>query len=119
MNEQADKAFLSSKEIKRQYVDAFGESRANEMMNNALRYREHGITDNNLIIKTMKETSGEIGKTGAADNRRIAAAKLASGVSNGKDIKEMKERLKNQGYKDDMINQNEEFIRGIKGLKYN
>ena len=119
LNEQADKAFLSSKEIKRQYVDAFGESRANEMMNNALRYREHGITDNNLIIKTMKETSGEIGKTGAADNRRIAAAKLASGVSNGKDIKEMKERLKNQGYKDDMINQNEEFIRGIKGLKYN
>ena len=37
----------------------------------------------------------------------------------GKDIKEMKERLKDQGYKDDIINQNEEFIRGVKGLKYN
>ena len=119
LNSQADKAFLSSKEIKRQYAEAFGESKAIQMMNNALQYRAHGITDNNLIIKTMKEDSGEIGKTSVTDNRRIAAAKLASGVSNGKDIKEMKERLKNQGYKDDIINQNEEFIRGIKGLKYN
>ena len=119
LNSQADKAFLSSKEIKRQYAEAFGESKAIQMMNNALQYRAHGITDNNLIIKTMKEDSGEIGKTSVTDNRRIAAAKLASGVSNGKDIKEMKERLKNQGYKDDIINQNEEFIRGVKGLKYN
>ncbi len=120
LNSQADKAFLNSKEIKRQYAEAFGESNANQRMQDALKYREHGITDNNLIIKTMKETSGEIGKTtDYADKRRIAAAKLASGVSNGKDIKEMKERLKNQGYKDDIINQNEEFIRGVKGLKYN
>lgn len=119
LNEQADKEFMRNKQIKAQYQEAFGSSRAKEMMENAKRYREHGITDNELIIKTMKESSGEIGKTDVTDNRRIAAAKLASGVSNAKDIESMTKRLKKQGYKDEVINQNEEFVRSIRNLKYN
>ena len=119
LNKQADKDFMKNKEIKLQYQEAFGKSRVKEMMENAKKYREHGITDNELIIKTMKESSGEIGKTDVTDNRRIAAAKLASGVSNAKDIESMTKRLKKQGYKDEVINQNEEFVRSIRNLKYN
>ena len=119
LNEQADKQFLRDKEIRQQYANAFGDKEATTMMQNAIAYRQHGITDNEVIIKAMKETSGDIGKTDVTDNRRIAAAKLASGISNSKDIENMTKRLQKQGYKDDIIDQNEEFIRSIKGLKYN
>lgn len=119
LNEKSDKEFLKNKEIKQQYVEEFGESRASEMMTNAIEYRKHGITDNKLIIKAMKENSGDIGKTSVTDDRRIAAAKLASGISNSKDIENTVKRLKSQGYKDNVISQNEEFIRSIKNLKYN
>lgn len=120
LNDRADKEFMRNKQIRAQYQEAFGSSRVDEMMENAKRYREHGITDNDIIIKAMKEKSGEIGATkSVTDNRRIAAAKLASGISNGKDIELMTKRLKNQGYKDNVINDNEEFIRSIRNLKYN
>lgn len=119
LNDRADKAFLRDKEIEAEYATAFGETKAHEMMQHALEYRKHGITDNSLIINTMKEKSGDIGKTDFADNRRIAAAKLASGVQNSKDIENMTKRLKKQGFNDKVINQNEEFIRSVKKLKFN
>lgn len=119
LNDRADKAFLRDKEIEAEYATAFGETKAHEMMEYAIEYRRHGITDNKLIINTMKEKSGDIGKTDFADNRRIAAAKLASGVQNSKDIENMTKRLKNQGFNDKVINQNEEFIRSVKKLKFN
>lgn len=119
LNKRADKQFLNDKEVKREYEQAFGKSKAVEMMNNAIEYRTHGITDNQVIIKAMKETSGEIGRTSAIDPRRIAAAKLASGVTNSKDLENMTKRLKKQGFKQNIIDENEEFVRSIKGFKYN
>ena len=67
----------------------------------------------------MKETSGEIGKTSATDSRRIAAAKLATGISGSKDIENMTKRLKAKGYNEKMVSENEEFVRSIKKIKYN
>lgn len=120
LNNQADKEFMRDKEIRRQYTEAFGASDAREMMNYALTYRDHGITDDKLIIKAMKEKSGEIGKTDSPiDDKRIAAAKLASGISNSKDIENMTKRLHKKGYEQNVIDQNEEFVRSIKGFKYN
>ncbi len=119
LNEQSDKEFLRSKEVKQQYADEFGAEKANEMMQNALEYRRHGITDNKIIMKAMKDKTGEIGKTGATDSRRIAAAKLASGVQNSEDMEKMTKRLKKMGYNENLINQNEEFIRSMKKMKYN
>lgn len=120
LNEQADKEFMRDKEVKRQYTEAFGASEAKKMMTYAKAYREHGITDDKIIIKSMKEKSGVIGRTESPiDDRRIAAAKLASGITNGKDIENMTKRLHNRGYEQNVIDQNEEFVRSIKGLKYN
>lgn len=120
LNNQADKAFMKDKETKRQYAQAFGAENARKMMNYARTYREHGITDDKLIIKAMKEKSGEIGKTDSPiDDKRIAAAKLASGISSGKDIENMTKRLKKKGYEQNVIDQNEEFVRSIKEFKYN
>lgn len=120
LNEQADKEFMRDKEVKRQYTEAFGASNAKKMMTYAKAYREHGITDDQIIIKSMKEKSGVIGRTESPiDDRRIAAAKLASGITNGKDIENMTKRLQNRGYEKNIIDQNEEFVRSIKGLKYN
>ena len=65
LNEKSDKEFLKSKEIKQQYAKEFGESNAENMMNQAIEYRKQGITDNKIIINAMKETSGEIGKWAA------------------------------------------------------
>lgn len=120
LNNQADKAFMKDKEIKMQYAQAFGSENARKMMNYARTYREHGITDDKLIIKAMKEKSGEIGKTDSPiDDKRIAAAKLANGISNSKDIENMTKRLHKKGYEQDVIDQNEEFVRSIKGFRYN
>ncbi len=119
LNEKSDKEFLKSKEIKQQYAKEFGESNAENMMNQAIEYRKQGITDNKIIINAMKETSGEIGKTSATDSRRIAAAKLATGISGSKDIENMTKRLKAKGYNEKMVSENEEFVRSIKKIKYN
>ena len=120
LNEQADKEFMRDKEVKRQYTEAFGASEAKKMMTYAKAYREHGITDDKIIIKSMKEKSGVIGRTESPiDDRRIAAAKLASGITNGKDIENMTKRLQSRGYEQNVIDQNEEFVRSIKGFKYN
>lgn len=119
LNERSDKDFIKDKEIKKQYAREFGDSNAEKMMNQALAYRKQGITDNEIIIKAMKETSGEIGKTSATDNRRIAAAKLATGISGSKDIENMTKRLKAKGYDEKLVSENEEFVRSIKKIKYN
>lgn len=119
LNAESDKEFMSNKEIRQQYAKEFGQENALARMEQAKEYRKYGITDDNIIINAMKETSGEIGKTDVIDSRRIAAAKLASGISGSKDIENMTKRLKSKGYNDKLVAENEEFVRSIKKLKYN
>ena len=119
LNRKSDNEFLTSKEIRKQYAREFGEENAVKMMRNALKYREQGITDNKIIINAMKESSGEIGKTDVTDSRRIAAAKLATGITGSKDIENMTKRLTAKGYDGKLVSDNEEFVRSIKEIKYN
>lgn len=118
-NQEANKVFMEDKNIKQKYASEFGEKEVSKYMNAALEYRKYGIKDNDIIISAMKQRKGEIGKTSIVDKRRIAAAKLATGVSNSKDIQSMTDRLRKMGYDDKKISANEEFVRSIKKLKYN
>lgn len=115
LNKQSDYEFLRNKQIKQQYAEAFGKDNARQMMEAAIKYREHGVTDNDLIIKTMKQSSPSLG-TKVNDDRRIVAAKLASNVNNEKDLETVSKRLKQKGVTDNKVKEQEDIIRNIRGL---
>lgn len=119
INQKSDEKFLKDKkEIREKYELEFGKANAKEKMRDALQYRKYGITDDDIIIKAMKSDSGEIGKTASTDPRRIAAAKLATGVDSSKDVDHMVDRLTKKGYNKKTISETEDFVRTIKDLKY-
>lgn len=114
LNKQSDKAFMKSKEVKEQYQKAFGEQ-YKEVMEKAMEYRKHGVTDNEVIIKAMKSKAKGVGKD-YADSKRIAAAKLAKNVNNEKDVETIGNRLKDRGVSETQIRQQKEMLRDIRGL---
>ena len=115
LNDKADQEFLNNKKIKQKYIDGFGENRANEMMNSAIKYRKHGVTNDDIIIKAMKQKSKSLGEDPASDGR-IVAAKLALNVNNEKDMETIVKRLKDRGVQEKNIKEQEKFIRNIRGL---
>lgn len=114
LNKQSDKAFMKSKEVKEQYQKAFGEQ-YKEVMEKAMEYRKHGVTDNEVIIKAMKSKAKGVGKD-YADSKRIAAAKLAKNVNNEKDVETIGNRLKDRGVSEAQIRQQKDMLRDIRGL---
>lgn len=122
LNKKSDEEYMNIKKNKDTYnkfVKEFGEQDAKEKMQQSLKYRQQGITDTDLTIKAMKLDSGPIGKTAVTSKERIAAAKLASGVSSAKDVNSMQERLEKKGYNKQLVKQNMEAVRKLKGLENN
>ena len=126
MREESDKAFMKDKDVQRLYKEKFGEREVNDgnggkikeyklAMQKAKKYREHGITDNDVIIKAMKANVKGVGKE-MDSNQRIAAAKYANQVSNEKDIQTMSDRLNKRGVSQDKLTAQEDMLRQIKGL---
>ena len=115
LNERSDKEFLSDKDVKQQYIEAFGKNNADSRMKDAIKYRQHGVTDNKLIIKAMKQNSPSLGEDLASD-RRIVSAKLASNISNEKDMEAMTKRLKSKGISDKNIEEQANIIRSMKDM---
>ena len=119
LNQKADNEYRKSKETQDKFTKAFGASESKERIEQSIRYRQNGVTDTDLIIKAMKLDSGAIGKTASTSKERIAAAKLASGVSNSKDVNSMQSRLEKKGYNKQLVEQNMEAVRKLKGLENN
>ena len=115
LNERSDKEFLSDKDVKQQYIEAFGKNNADSRMKDAIKYRQHGVTDNDVIIKAMKQYSPSLGEDLASD-RRIVSAKLASNISNEKDMEAMTKRLKSKGISDKNIEEQANIIRSMKDM---
>ena len=126
MNEQSDMAFMKDKNVQQLYKDKFGEREVDDgkgrkvkeyqlAMEKAKKYREHGITDNDVIIKAMKANVKGVNKDWDS-KQRIAAAKYANQVSNEKDIESMSKRLKDRGIRQEQINAQEDMLRQIRGL---
>lgn len=118
-NKKADNEFRKNKEVQEKFEKEFGRKQAKEKMEDAMEYRKNGVTDTDLIIRTMKLDSGVIGKTESTSKERIAAAKLASGVSSAKDINSMQSRLEEKGYDKKLVEQNMEAVRKLRGLENN
>ena len=119
LNEKADNEFRKNKEVQEKFKQEFGRTEAKDKIEDAMEYRKHGVTDTDLIIKAMKLDSGAIGKTESTSKERIAAAKLASGVSSAKDVNSMQSRLEKKGYDKKIVEQNMEAVRKLKGLENN
>lgn len=94
-NERADDAFMKDKQVIQLYKDKF-QDKYKERMEQAKKYREYGITDNDAIIRAMKlDTKGL--PTDKADKRRILIAGTASKLGR-KDVDQFGERLMSRGY---------------------
>lgn len=115
LNEKSDREFLNNKEIKQKYIEAFGEKDSKKIMQKAIKYREHGVTDNDIIIKAMKQKSKSLG-TEVDDDKRIVSAKLASKIDNEKDMENTIKRLKKRGVPEKTIKEQEEILRNIKNM---
>ena len=115
LNEKSDKEFLKDEDVKQQYIEAFGKNNADSRMKDAIKYRKHGVTDNKLIIKAMKQNSPSLGED-LASERRIVSAKLASNISNEKDMEAMTKRLKSKGISDKNIEEQANIIRSMKDM---
>ena len=64
----------------------------------------------------MKEKTKYGNNDNLADRRRIVSAKLASHVSNEKDVENIQKRLKEKGVAEPQIQDQADMIRKIRGL---
>lgn len=115
VNRRLDREFLKNKENQNLYKDKFGKDKYQEAMEKALKYREQGVTDNEVIIKAMKAKS-KYASNELDDRRRIVSAKLATYVSNEKDVENIQKRLKEKGIAEEQIKDQGNMIRKIRGL---
>ena len=91
VNERLDDKFLHDKEAIKAFKDEFGELGYKSAMQDALKYRQYGVTDNKTIIKAMTLKTRGLGDR--ANNRRILVAKTANQL-NRKDVEHFGERLR-------------------------
>ena len=112
-NQQSDKAFMKDRESINYYKEKYGSEEYKQKMQTALKYRQNGITDNKLISKAMK-APGNFGDEHS--EQRIALAKLASQVSNSKDVDSLSSRLKLKGVPAGKVDEVTDAVRYIKGL---
>lgn len=94
-NSRADKEFLKDEANIRLYKDKFGKDDYAQAMEDAIKYREYGITDNDTIIKAMKLKTKGLGDR--ADKRRILIAGTAPSLGR-KDVDNYGERLEKRGF---------------------
>ena len=118
MREKADKEFINDKAVREMYKQQLNLSKKEDVdkaMKDAVKYREYGINDNNIIIKAMKADRGNVNNR--ADNRRIAAAKLAENSKTEKDLQTNMQRFaKTRGIKQPQVNDMEKLVRQINNL---
>lgn len=118
MKIKADNEFRNNKEIRKLYKEKLNLNTKEEIdlaMEDAVKYRQYGINDNSIIIKAMKSDNGN--PQNRADNRRIAAAKLAENSKTEKDFQtNMKRFEKTPGIKERQVQDMERLVRGINNL---
>lgn len=96
-NSRADNEFLNDRATIQLYKDKFPEEDYKKVMQDAIKYREYGIIDNDTIIKAMKLKTKGIGDD-RADKRRILIAGTAPSLGR-KDVDNYGERLENRGFR--------------------
>lgn len=93
MKQRADDEFMKDKQIRELYAKKLrlnNKQEIQEAMQQAQKYREYGVTDNDIIIKAMKSTTSGTDRT---SKERIAAAKFAEKCKTEKDLQTHMSRL--------------------------
>lgn len=111
-----DKQWLKDSSVIDKYQEKLGVSRkeAKEIMeNNAQRYREYGITDDDMIIKGMKAEGFGDDKS---SKERILLTQMATRAQNTKDLEQVEKRLKKGGLSDEMVKKYATQIRKMRNL---
>ena len=113
LNKEADKAFKRDKEAMRKYRSAFGKD-YQSAMEDAMKYRNHGVTNDDLIIKAMKAKVDGV-SSDRADKKRIAAT-MAKKINNDRDIEAHMRSVRRSTGRDEndpRLKQHEDLIRKI------
>ena len=115
-NAQLDKAFLKDKERVKLYSDELNVSqkRAREIMEKeAMQYRKEGVTDDDIIIKSMKADRSKFGSD-TASKERILLAKMAQEVNGDKKgLESIEKGLAKRGIGQEDISKYSNAIRDI------
>ncbi len=117
-NEELDKAWAKDRDVVNKYAEQFGcgKAQAKEIMKEAKKFREYGITDDDVIIKAMKAEGGEFGAEKTASEQRILLAQLAGQVTSSKDADQVEARLKKRRFSEERAKAYADQIRRMKGL---
>lgn len=109
-----DKQAMKDKERRKMYKEQL-ELKSKSDIDNALqaaqKYRENGIPDDKLIIKSMKLDSKKYGDDLASKEKMIVAGLASEVGKDNKKIKELQARLKEKGIPDDEA---QKYIDGIR-----
>ena len=115
MIEESNNRFMNSKKYQEMYKQRYGKQ-YKQAMEEATAYRNQGVMDDKLIMRAMDLKAAGFDANNRADPKRIAAAKLASGVSNEKDIESVEKRLKELGIDENQIRLQKDAIRKLNNL---
>lgn len=99
-NARADKEFMKDKEIKKLYKDKLGLKSAQDVkraMEAAQEYRRNGITDDKIIIKSMKLKDSVYGPGYNSQDKMIIAGLAEQTGNDNKKIKQIQTRLQERG----------------------
>lgn len=128
MKEQKDIEFSKNREMRRIFEEGLGldqitdakerKAAVDQAMKNAIKYRQEGVTDNNIIIRAMKSNKdGKYNADTSASATNIAAAKLASLSTDQEKYGENMRRFASvQGMSQAKVKDMERRVRKITGL---
>ena len=116
---EKDAQFKRNKEMRRLYASKLGlegnESAIDAAMDDAIKYREYGVTDNKIILEAMTMDNGNQNNRANAD--RIAAARMANVTKTENDFQRNFERFaKAPGLSKTQLKTLERRVRRITGL---
>ena len=116
-NEELDKEWAKDSDTINKYAEKFGCGReeAKNIMKEAQKFREYGITDDDIIIKAMNAEGEDFG--GARNSeQRILLAQLAGQVNSSKDADQVEARLQKRRFSKEKAKNYADQIRKMKGL---
>ena len=116
-NAQLDKQWAKNKEVRKKYANAFIGEDYKSVMVDAQKYRDAGITDDDLIIKAMKLNSPAFTK-GRADERKIASTYLSQFAKDERGVENIGKQLGKDNVKKKDIEDTQQFMRELNGITY-
>lgn len=115
-NKRIDKEWQKDAKITKLYAEKLNTSikEAKKIKNNeAMKYRQYGVTDDNAIIKTMKLDKRRYGNE-IDSNERIFIASMASNAKDVKAVESVEKRLMQKAKNDEEKKKYQKIVQGIR-----